>query len=279
MERKMKYYTKEQETKNYLSALAQHMKKIPDKIYSDIEISAFYEEWIKNRITEQQLSLGIKEDDLVNNYYQFDIKIARKKYEKEYLLRLSLIPVVYPKWLTEKVDSRILALDLVPETAYRYIIKNELFQTPDLKNIDVVSKEKSVHFPKKLSDFCEEYFFSSELLELTHNKNKLKMILARDDDWEDGRCYIQIDFEECQILYQDDTIKAYPYCIQDDLFSSVYLLCYEIYQEEDNYEVHFLFSDIYGDLQYFTIICKEINIDWDASIENIYIPSFQQFDI
>jgi hypothetical protein len=103
----MRFYTKE------WYALMQDMgldfKKISDGNYTDAEIDALYQKQLKKEIASDRRLLTEE---------NFDPAETIQFFETAYQTKLNYYKDALPAWMTKQVDRRLLALDLLPESAY-----------------------------------------------------------------------------------------------------------------------------------------------------------------
>lgn len=189
----------------------------------------------------------------------FDKTETVELFEENYKSILeSGVDEMYPDWIINSVDNRLLALDCIPESAYiRY--KNELRDKKKQWNKINKAAEKvlnSQRFPERVEDaLC---LHDADLLSLRkHGKNVL-MIVKKDGIWPDDLTpYRRVIFINAKVIEKENGLKPTK-CKQDGIyFSNIRFLYHEIYEENGVYEAHMMF-DSNRDLRYFTVKCNDI---------------------
>jgi len=182
------------------------------------------------------------------NRLPFDPKESIEVFETIYRAGIHNAREFYPHWLSEEVDERLIALGLLPESAYRKYkeqirnIKKE-WKKSCLKNEKASAKQD-------ISSEIRELFHlhDSELVSLRKRGMNLVMDYRIDGAWEEEKEYSRIILSKAQILERDQSVNSR---------GNTTFIYHEIYHEKDIYEVHILFWASSG-LGYLTVQCEDI---------------------
>jgi len=303
----MKYFTKEwyelMQKLDYTSAF----QTLPDKIYSEQEIQAFYdadlaeeaahdeelyntppdyslyEEWLDPDTFQPDMFLFVNEEtgdefhletlEMAKQYIAqeraereeafanrppFDPAETIKCFEQCYKGKICYGNDVYPQWLRDTVDERLLALNRITESAYKRL---KIEESENQKAFDKIMREAekeldAQEIPERIkSQLC---FHDACLLSLKKNKADMELCLRKDGGWPDGTPYIKIIFKNVSKFERE---KGFSLRIKKDmdgeLSSSCYYLYDELYRTENGYELQLLLSTPKA-LRYMTISCEDI---------------------
>ena len=224
----MKYLTKEWYNAMQRCSGENYYKEIPDKVYSDSEIEKFCHE----RFTSGDCS------------------------EENYAYFLKNCADFEPKWLTESVDPRLVALGLLPTSAYKRLIK----EIAEAKEIYLAAeKGYTENVDSRLADSImgtDFSFHDSEISDLSLPGNDCVMNLSYGND-------------SCKITFTDATVT------EDEISSEnrpLKLLDFELYKIPEGYNMHMLFDVDFKKRCYFTVNCSDIVLEISLQPADYNIP-------
>ncbi len=249
----MKYYTKEwyelMQRQHYTSGLT----KIPDKIYSDQEIQAFYDHDLQKEIEHDRKFYE------TGSYTPADtISCFQDCYKK--LLRYGGLH--YPQWIRDTIDKRLLALNRMPALAYDQLRKEELANRRAFQRINQHAAEalQKQNIPEEIRS--QFHFHDADLLALKKAGHNYQLTLRKDGGWPEGTTpYIKITFQNVHHVDREKGFALRPRRNKyGELCSSCQYLYDELYKTDDGYEVHILLWTPKA-LRYLTIHCEDIRFD------------------
>lgn len=189
----------------------------------------------------------------------FDSSETIACFEECYRMGVRYAAKSYPKWVQETVDKRLLALNLMPETAYKRLREEELknrraFQKIERKAQKVLEKQE---IPNEIRS--EFQFHDANLLSLKKVRSDIELILRKDGDWSKGTTpYIKIIFKNVKKFEREKGFSIRTHKDADgEMGSNCVYLYDELYNIEDGYEVHMLLWTVKA-LRYLTIGCEDI---------------------
>lgn len=316
----MKFCTKEwyelMQRQNYTSGL----KKIPDKVYTDEDIQAFYDKDLKAEVArdrrihntppgpydwEDELLLPDRftpdtflfeneetgelfhpeTPEIARHYLELDHRQAQERFAARPpfdptetvecfrdcyrgMLRYGFSHV--PQWVQESVDPRLLALNRIPESAYKRLKKEEqanrrAFEKINTKATAVLEQQD---IPEEIREqFC---FHDSSVLAIKKVRSDVALYLRKDGGWlGNATPYIKIIFKNVRQLDREKGFSLRPELDADgDLRTSCTYLYDELYHGESGYEVHMLLWTLKA-LRYLTICCEDIHFEDNISLESV----------
>lgn len=306
----MKYFTKEwyelAQRMHYTSGVT----AIPDKIYSDKEIQAFYDsdlaEMIENdrRIynTPPDYSWAdrlLDPDNFTPDSFLFEnvktrelfhpetpeiakqyIELERKQREEAFANRPPFDPAetiecfkecyreilrsmsysaprypVYPDWVRETVDKRLLALYRMPESVFNRLQKevDENTQAFDSIMNEAWAVLEAQNIPEEIKS--KFHFHDSYVLALKKISRDVELYLNKFDG---TTPYIKIVFKNITKLEREKGLVLRPKKESNgELYSNCLYLYDELYKTKEGYELHLLLHAT-GTLRYLTICCEHI---------------------
>ena len=316
----MKFYTKEwyelMQRQNYTSG----MKKIPDKVYTDEEIKAFYDKDLKDEIARDRRIHNTPplahdwEDKLLTperfspDMFLFEneetgelfhpetpeiarqyLDEVRRRAQEQFAARPPFDPAEtiecfrdcykaqlrygfrhLPMWVQESVDKRLLALNRIPESAYKRLKKEEQANRRAFNKImtkaDAVLERQDI--PEEIrSQFC---FHDAAVLAIKKVRSHVELYLRKDGGWPDDTTpYIKINFRNVRQFDREKGFSLRPKLDKDsDLHTGCTYLYDELYRTEDGYEVHMLFWTPKA-LRYLTICSEDVEFEDNIPLESI----------
>jgi len=314
----MKFYTKEwyelMQRQNYTSGL----KKIPDKVYTDDDIQAFYDKDLKAEVAHDRKIHNTPpgpydwEDELLlpdrftpdtflfengetgELFHPETPEIARHYLEQErrqaqerFAARPPFDPTEtiacfqecyrgmlrygfshFPQWVRKSVDPRLLALNRIPESAYKRLRKEEQANRRAFEKIN--AKATAVLDQQDIPEEIRErfYFHDASVLAIKKVRSDVELYLRKDGGWlGDATPYIKIIFKNVRQFNREKGFSLRPKLDADgDLRTSCTYLYDELYHDESGYEVHMLLCTPKA-LRYLTICCEDIHFEDNISLE------------
>ena len=174
----------------------------------------------------------------------------------------------YPAWFRETVDMRLLALDRIPESAYKRLKKEE---RANKRAFDKINSEADAvlsaqNIPEEIQNmFC---FHDANVLSLQKVHGDVEMIL-RDGGFIGGETpYCRVIFKNVSRFEREKGLIIRIKQEENGEYSSNMIYLYdELYRMDDGYEVHMLLTGR-RDLRYLTIECADIEVEFSINMED-----------
>jgi hypothetical protein len=246
----MRFYTKE------WYALMQDMgldfKKISDGNYTDAEIDALYQKQLKKEIASDRRLLTEE---------NFDPAKTIQFFETAYQTKLNYYKDTLPNWMTEQVDRRLLALDLLPESAYRRYREESREKKKEWNQINRAAKRtlSKQNIPENVAEALRLH--DASLLSFKKSGKNYVMLVRGDGLWSDAPTpYRKVVFQQAVVLEKEAGLRVHKLESDEDGFyqSNVSFLYHEIYRTDTGYEAHMMFWVPKG-LAYLTIASTDIS--------------------
>ncbi|HHU53186.1 MAG TPA: DUF4085 family protein [Clostridiaceae bacterium] len=170
-----------------------------------------------------------------------------------------------PSWVLEKVDKRLLALGLLPNSIYKQVLQEEIRVTAQFEAINGEAEELLAN--QEIPDEIKErfYFHDAGFISITQEGKDISFILRMDGIW-DVSPFVRIRFKNLLKLDKEEGLVINLLRDEDSqLYSNTYYLYEELYRISEGYEAHFLISSE-EDLKYLTIVCEDIEIEEDVDL-------------
>ena len=168
----------------------------------------------------------------------------------------------YPEWLCKEVDKRLLALNLIPKSAYKRLKEEE---KADKRAIDKLEKEaervlKSQDIPEEIASKFR--FHDADVLSLKRVRSDVEMYLNQDGMQAEGESpYAKVTFKRVSMLDRERGLVFRKKIKNDGMTgSNCQFLYHELYRTEEGYEVHMMLWAT-KELRYVTIKCEDIEIE------------------
>lgn len=182
-----------------------------------------------------------------------------ESFERMYQERLSSYVLRCPAWMWAQVDHRLLALNLLPESAYRRF--REEFQRMQDELDRVEREEAEVRAQQNIPDEVEQVknLWNACLISLKEEGGDYSIIVRQmipGPQEEDG-FYTRLVFHDARVLEREDNLRMQPLQEGGFYYSDIFYTDSEIYNAGTGYEVHMLFSTP-DDYAYLTIACSGV---------------------
>ncbi|MBQ4563092.1 MAG: DUF4085 family protein [Lachnospiraceae bacterium] len=161
----------------------------------------------------------------------------------------------YPDWVAETVDKRLLALMMMPESAYQRLKKEEQKNRRAFERINKTAEEELSRqdIPEEIRlRFC---FHDANVLELKKVRGDVELFLRRDGYWPEP--YLKVIFRGVTKFEREKGLVLRKKVDEDGVGSNCRYLYDELYRTEDGYEVHMLLWTM-KELRYVTVRCRDI---------------------
>jgi hypothetical protein len=248
-------------------------KKIPDGNYTDAEIDALYQKQLKKEIASERKfrnseSFWWSHDEL-RAEENFDPAETIQYFETAYQTKLKYYKKVLPAWMTEQVDRRLLALNLLPESAFlRY--RGEIQENKKEWN-KINRAAKRTLSRQNIPDHVAESLrlHDAALLSIKKSGKNYVMLVRRDGLWpDDPTPYRKVVFHQAVVLEKEAGLRVHKLESDEDGFcySNISFLYHEIYRTDTGYEAHMMFWVSKG-LAYLTIACADISFEDGVLVE------------
>jgi len=176
----------------------------------------------------------------------------------------------FPQWVQDTVDKRLLALNRIPESAYKQLKKEERANRREFERIE---KEAAVvlhsqDIPQALrSAFC---FHDASVLAIKKERSDVELYLNKGGDWsKDATPYSKVVFQRVR---QYEREKGFSLRTRLDangtLCTGCTYLYEELYRDRDGYEVHMLFWTPKA-LRDLIIRCEDICLEDNIAMEAV----------
>ena len=182
----------------------------------------------------------------------------------------------FPQWVLESVDPRLLALNRIPESAYKRLKKEEqanrrAFEKINAKATSVLEQQD---IPEEIRErFC---FHDSSVLAIKKVRSDVELYLRKDGGWMgEATPYIKIIFKNVRQFNREKGFSLRPKLDADgDLRTNCTYLYDELYHDESGYEVHMLLWTPKA-LRYLTICSEDIQFEDNIALEAIPLGGHQ----
>ncbi|MCR4679623.1 MAG: DUF4085 domain-containing protein [Lachnospiraceae bacterium] len=215
----MKYLTKEWYIASQLYAKENCFEEIPDKKYSDEEIETLH----SNKLSDADF------------------------FEENYQLFMDNPNLFRPKWILDAVDHRLVALGLLPSSAYKRL-SEEIAKAKDYclqseANFKKISEAQTI--PNKLADLNNLH--DTKPIELKTIGSDIQLTLT-------GHGTYKLVMQNAQVI--EDEIS--------DSSDDILFLNYELYNTPTGYNFHMMFWGNNNALYYYTLDCSDIDFSYSA---------------
>lgn len=231
---------------------------IPEELYEE---PFDPEDWlIEEENGEMRRPQNAKEiiDNIKYHYVQESIKFENRvpfdsteiisNFRSAYNAELRNAKAFYPKWLSEEVNPKLIALGLLPESTYKKY-KEEIRKVKsewNRINRNAEKAQKAEKIPDKLNELLDLH--DAKLLSFRKKGKNYIMDIQKDGDFFEDECrYRTLIFQDTKIIERDAGI--YP--------PNTRYLYYEIYRCDIGYEIHIMFWTSKG-LSYLTLECSGV---------------------
>lgn len=165
----------------------------------------------------------------------------------------------YPEWVRETVDKRLLALYLMPESAYKRLKQEEQKNRRAFHKIEKAAQKvlRKQNIPVEIRSAFR--FHDANLLALKKVRSDLELYLRKDGGWsKDTTPYIKVIFKNVTMYDREKGLVLRTKIDSDGgIGSNCQCLYDELYRTDNGYEVHMLLWTAKA-LRYLTIGCEDI---------------------
>ena len=287
----MRYYTKEWELLSRKLDSAEMFESVPDKEYSDVEIEELYQYAMENYVDELRMDYetppsleeidpeGWEPEDLEEMraalLAEYDMEIAefldrepfneeeeREEFAEMYRDNLEEPDEDLPLWLRKEVDPRLIAMYLLPESAYLRLCREDSENQRRFDELDELADDAledmyavmPVDYEELIEDF--DQLDGDDIISFGKDGDDLVIELAGWDE-EGDEVIRRIVFGSCEII-EMEAFEIHAGRDEDgDIESDLSLCAHEVYFEDENgrIEVHMLLDNEENGLKYLTLLC------------------------
>ena len=241
---------------------------LADWIFVDEETGTFtrpksYEE-LKSHLEEEQMEAQAEYE----NRPPFDPSETIRLFEESYRTRMKYGGSRFPGWVLEKVDRRLLALNLLPESVY-LLLKME--ERANQKALRAINKRAEREWSKQREQIPGSVYealpqHDSCILSLRRHGKDVVMVIREDGFCEEGASpYRKIVFTSVISFEREKGLYIRTYEDQGRRTSNCTYVHDEVYLLADgSYEIHFLVST--RKVRYVTIRCRDIKCEREMMV-------------
>ena len=192
----------------------------------------------------------------------FDPSESEALFREGYEGRLHNSRRLFPAWVCQQVDRRLLALDLLPNSVFQRRKEEGKQNRKTIRKIErAAEKELSrQQIPDRIRDAFR--FHDGALLSLRKRGRHYEMLLRKDGGWfgEGATPFIKVIFTGAALLEREKGLTPRVQRGEDGtLHSNCTYLCHEMYAAQDGYEIHMMFTTSkWPGLAYLTVKCRDI---------------------
>ena len=221
-----------------------------------------YEEFLEFQKREMEEMLFDYE-----NREPFDEEEARAEFAEDYQDNLEEPDEDIPQWIMDTVDPRLIAMWVLPESAYRRLAEEDAEMQERFDELDDAADEAMEDFYESITsdeladliddleemtgDYVVAYIEAGDEIELSFS--------GWDEDGEEVRRSIFMN--DAEILEKEPLDLQVETDEDGDTISNCDLVESEFYLEDDMFELHFLFDNEDEGLKYLTVRCGEITVE------------------
>ena len=168
----------------------------------------------------------------------------------------------FPAWVCQQVDRRLLALDLLPDGAFRRLKEEGKQNRKAIRKIERAAEKElgRQQIPDRIRDTF--HFHDSALLSLRKRGRNYEMLMRKDGGWvgEGVTPYIKVIFVDAILLERERGLTPRTRMDGDGtLWSNCICLYHEMYSIKNGYEVHMMFTiRTWSEPAYLTVKCHDI---------------------
>ena len=167
----------------------------------------------------------------------------------------------YPSWVIEEVDKRFLALNLITQSAYTRLKKEEDEYKEKIERYEEEAAQvlQNQDIPEEI--YYKFNFHDADVLALKKIRSDVELYLNRDGMQLEGETpYTKVIFKNVSMLDREKGLVFRKKRKNDgEIGSSCQFLYHELYRTAEYYEVHMMFWTPKA-LRYLTIKCGDIEI-------------------
>lgn len=242
---------------------------LEDWIFVDEETGTFaspksYEE-LKSHLEEEQMAAQTEYE----NRPPFDPAETIRLFEESYRTRMKYGSSRFPGWVLEKVDRRLLALNLLPVGIYLQLKKEEKVNLGALRSIN---KKAEREWSKQQQQIQRRVYAAlpqhdSCILSLRRHGKNVVMVIREDGVCEEGTSpYRKVVFSDVISFEREKGLYIRTYEYQRCRTSNCTYLHDEVYLLEDgSYEFHFLVAT--REVRYVTVRCQDVRCEKNVKFE------------
>lgn len=171
----------------------------------------------------------------------------------------------FPDWVGQTVDRRLLALGMLPESAYARLDRESAACRKEFRQIEEKAQKEleSQNLPEGLREsIC---FHDAYVLAMERTGADARLLLRKDGSWPGGSPYAGIRFLGVTELFREKGLVFRKKAVDGEFLSNCQYLYDELYRTAEGYELHMLLWTQHA-LRYLTVRCRDIQVDTDAAL-------------
>jgi hypothetical protein len=164
-----------------------------------------------------------------------------------------------PKWISESVDPRLIALNLLPESVYKKLQAEIKEKTPRYEELekrieDYYDSQDDDENPEleRIEEVLDD-LECEDLLSAAEKDGDYVIEAISWDDEGDDQTEVYAVFSDATIIENEDPVIEISRDEDGDVVSNYTILDYELYEEGGKYEVHLLLGGEGNDYKYVTL--------------------------
>lgn len=260
----MKYLTKEWYELMQKCYRASGYERIADKAYSDEDIAKLHDKKLQETVSS---FTNYTENGGESSFSTQDIA---ERFELLYRQRSEELNHCLPVWLNSEVDRHLIALFMLPASAYDRLKKEDGENNAEFDRMnEIAQKALAVEKTKIPEERSNGFSFHDGLVVSLKNGGDDIILTVQIDSLQacDGLEYAKITFEEGNVIQMDENLKIGFQQLgeQNAEEGNICWLHEELYKTENGYEAHMLL--VQNGLAYLTIKCSDIKIEYADKID------------
>lgn len=235
--------------------------ELEDILCVDEDTGELYTPKNKDEIVEYTKLMYQVEMEEYENRRPFDEWEAHEIYIRQFSERVSNAFHMYPDWVLDAVDVRLLAIDLLPASEYAKLKEQEKKSRAAQRKIEREA-EKSAQYQEERVDpkIWNGFSFHDDFVLAARKSKKNYEIILRKCEFIPGReaSYETVIFHNAVVLEKDEDLYTRKSKSEDGWISNCTYLYDEIYLRDDSrYEIHMMLYQ--GGEKYLTIECDDVS--------------------
>ncbi len=282
----MRYYTREWYELSQTENRLRYLKKLPPGTWGDREIRALYRRELEAYVRMQREdweAWAAQQSEELRKEWPFDPAEAAEWFRSDYRGGCRFAGEIYPAWLTERVDKRLLAMRYVPSELWPRLQTELRKAQRKLKSMEEAIRDHAAREERTIPEKVSQGFrlHDAMLLSLRRKGSEVSFLFNNGGVVEDlGRPYQRLAFRGVSLFEREPGIVLRPR-LRDNTASPVRieggpesewtsdwsLIYRELYRTEEGYEIRMMLRGR-NRIRYITLRCREIGIEYGAEPES-----------
>ncbi len=218
----------------------------------------------------------------MRNEQPFDPAETAEWFRSDYRGGCRFAGEIYPAWLTEQVDKRLLAMGYVPVELWPRLRTEHRKAQRKLKSMEEAIRDYAAREEQTIPEEVRQGFrlHDAMLLSLRRKGNRVSLLFNNGGVEDPGRPYQRLAFRGVSLFEREPGIVLRPR-LRDNTASPVRieggpesewtsdwsLIYRELYRTEEGYEIRMMLRGR-NRIRYITLRCREIGIEYGAEPES-----------